>query len=728
MFALAALSMLAFAALFIPMILMMVFRERLSGRKALSPARFIVHHGISAAELSVLNLLLVLYVLKPAISEDNFGASALVLAGYCILCTVSCMLLVCLEWLIRKCINSDTFLSISDAALSAIKKTAAGISSADEAVFRKIRCHIDELIAFAFIITAAGLMLNRAFYGTEITDEAYYYADALSVLQGNLPYAYNNSSAVGMTLLMLIPMAVYRLVQPDMVGLFLYMRICYVVFKLLAITLIYFLLRKTLNRRKLLWVIAILLPYLGGIYQSFSYNTVGKYMVLISGILIACALGHDCRGTKKEVIMLFTAGFLSAIGVFAHPLQAASVSVLAILLFLYRKGSFLNRLKGVVLYSLGGFTEILIVLIPISMLAGSDTTYSGIHELLFGQSTMRGTFVHINFSDRWNELINAYGHDWKIMTAIAIVPIAILSLMRMVSKVKWTLRDQLLLAGSISFITICLCKKFDSSFTNTIGGLILWLAFLFPLIRKEKLFAFAALPFIAFFTAELMLVKNGGVRMRSVFLYPILFVWLFTAFQSRKILISAVSVAVSVVATVSLIKSDYASVYRDSPIKALTYRVPDGIYKGIYTTEQRGRDLMELEKYIAANTGPDEKVQFRDNTPAAYLMHTQGGVSDVRTWDCMQFSYRNMFHTNNPQIMYRYYKRTNSIPDKIIYVDFGRDAILSIEDPKWKYNKFVNTYYDKQSEVRLNKTFRVLVYKYNGNFDGNYDRWIQSVE
>lgn len=728
MFHLAALSALAFAALLIPMLLMMVLRQKLTEGKALSPAGFIIHHGISAAELSVLNLLFVWYVLKPAVSEENFGASSLFLAGYCILCIVSCMLLLCLEWLIRKFIKSDTASSIIDAALSAIKKTAAGIRSADEAVFRKIRCHIDELIAFAFIIIAAGFMLNRAFYGTELTDEAYYYADALSVLQGNLPYAYNNSSAAGMTLLMLIPMALYRLISPDMAGLFLYMRISYVVFKLLVLTAIYFLLRKSLGRRKLLWVIAILLPYLGGICQSFSYNTVGKYMVLISGILIACALGPECRGTRKTGIMLFTAGFLSAIGVFAHPLQAASVFVLAVLLFLYRKGNFLCRLKAVILYGLGGLAEILVVLIPISIKAGWDSTYSGIHELLFEQSTMRGTSVHIHFSDRWNDLLNAYGHDWKIMTAIAIVPIAILSIMRMQSRFKWALRDQLLLAGSISFITICLCQKFDSAFTNTIGGLILWLAFLFPLIRKEKLFTFTALPFIAFFTAELMLVKNGGVRMRSVFLYPILFVWLFTAFQSRKILIIAVSVTISVLTTVSLIKSDYVSVYRDSPIKALTYRVPEGVYKGIYTTEQRGRDLMELEKYIAANTGPDEKIQFRDNTPAAYLMHTQGGISDVRTWDCMQFTYRNMFNTNNPQIMYRYYKRTNSIPDKIIYVDFGRDAILSIEDPKWKYNKFVNAYYDKQSEVRLNKTFRVLVYKYNGNFNGDYDSWIESAK
>lgn len=726
MFALGALMMLAFAAFFIPASLMMFSRARLAGQRVLSESEFVIHHGITFAELFLINLLIAGYVLKPAVSLEDLGETAGYCARYCLLCVLSCILLLFAEWLVRKLSKDNTVLKMLGAASSAIKNIIAGIMAADEAVFRKIRFHIDELFAFALILTAASLMLNRAFYGTEITDEAYYYADALSVIQGNLPYAYNNSSTAGMTLLMVIPMALYRLVQPDMAGIFLYMRVCYLVFKLLVITAIYFLLRNSLGRRKLLWAIAILIPYIGGICQSFSYNTVGKYMILLSGILITYALGHDCKGSRKTGILLFSAGFLSAIGVFAHPLQAVGVFILAVLLFIYRKGILLDRLKGVIQYSLGGITEILVVLVPISMQAGWDTTYSGIHELLFQQNSMRGTSVH--FSDRWNELLNAFGHDWKIMTFIALVPLAVLSLMRIAGRIRWTLRDQLLLAGSISFIAACIPLKSNFALTGIIGGLILWLAFLFPLIRKEKVFVFVALPFIAFFTAELMLVKNGGVRMRSVFLYPILFVWLFTALKSRKMLIGAVCVAISVLTTVSLVKKDYSFVYRDSPIKELNYRVPEGIYRGIYTTEQRGRDLVELEKFIAANTGPDEKVQFRDNTPAAYLMHTKGSISDVRTWDCMQHTYKHTYKTNSPLIMYRYFKRSDSIPDKIIYVDFGRDPSLSIEEPDWKYNKFVNAYYSRQSAVRLNKTFRVMVYKYNGNFDGNYDRWIESAE
>lgn len=67
------------------------------------------------------------------------------------------------------------------------------------------------------------------------------------------------------------------------------------------------------------------------------------------------------------------------------------------------------------------------------------------------------------------------------------------------------------------------------------------------------------------------------------------------------------------------------------------------------------------------------------------------------------------------------------IPDKIIYVDSGRDDRLSILNPEFRYNDWVNTYYDLIDDVSLNETFtRVMVYQYNGKFDGDYQWWIDS--
>ena len=67
------------------------------------------------------------------------------------------------------------------------------------------------------------------------------------------------------------------------------------------------------------------------------------------------------------------------------------------------------------------------------------------------------------------------------------------------------------------------------------------------------------------------------------------------------------------------------------------------------------------------------------------------------------------------------------VPDKIIYIDYGIDRQLSIDDNAYRYNDWVNKYYYLLDEVNLNDTFtHVKVYQYNGTFDGNYQWWIDN--
>ena len=719
----AALILLASAALFIPMFLMMYVRTSVTGKLVRKPGEFIIQHGLTVLELFLSVFLAARYIPKPELSTNtSFGEFTKYCAEFCILSIVICNLLFYCEMLFRNCIAKRSSLTVKDSFLSLIKAVSARIHAADETVCRITRFHIDELLALALIIAASCITLNRVFYGTEKTDEAYYYAEALSILQGNLPYAYNNSSPVGMTFLMIIPMAIYRIIRPDMAGIFLYMRICYIFFQFMVVAAVYSLLRKQLSRRKLLWLILMLIPYLDHVNPAFSYNSVGKYMILLSGVILAFEVGHSKKDSRKAGLMIFSAGFIAAIGVFAHPLQLFGAALLTLLLFIYRQGGLADKAKGALLYISGGIAEALAVFVPICAEAGTAMTFSRVSDLLFQKDALQGGGALVSI--RWAEMVREFGHSWKAMTVLFIAVLPIISVYLMARKMEWSLRDRVFLAGGIA---VLLSGQLFINIPGRIGGPMIWLGIVFLLFVRGKFFAFAALPCFVFFAAELLLVRNGSVTMRGLYLYPILLCWLFAAFQSGRKSVIIVSAAVSVMMAVSLIKLDYNYVYRDSPISRLTYKVPAGVYKGMYTTEKNAHDLMELESYIKANTDHHERVQFRDNTPMAYLMHTEGTISDIRTWDCMQYTYRGM-GTNNPRSMYRYYKRTGSIPDKIIYIDFGRDRQLSIEDPSWKYNKFVNAYYDRQSAVRLNPTFRVVIYKYNGKFDGNYDRLIDSVK
>ena len=169
--------------------------------------------------------------------------------------------------------------------------------------------------------------------------------------------------------------------------------------------------------------------------------------------------------------------------------------------------------------------------------------------------------------------------------------------------------------------------------------------------------------------------------------------------------------------------TDFYYVYRDEHIQYLDYKVESGVYKGIYTTQARQNDLVELEEYLNQIVDEDESYSFRDNVPFAYLMMHKGKVCEISTWDYMQYSY----HRNSPAPVFDYYRVRDMIPDKIIYVDYGRDANLSIEDPDYRYNDWVNSYYDKVDDFVMNGTFyHVVVYQYNGSFDGDYQTWIDN--
>ena len=158
----------------------------------------------------------------------------------------------------------------------------------------------------------------------------------------------------------------------------------------------------------------------------------------------------------------------------------------------------------------------------------------------------------------------------------------------------------------------------------------------------------------------------------------------------------------------------------------MTCRVQSGVYKGLYTSPTRARDLPAMEQYLNSVIGEHESYSFRDNSPFAYLMTHKGQVCDLQTWDSLQYFCKK----NSPEVLYDYYRVRDMIPDKIIYIQRGSEAdqILSVQDTGWKYNKWIESYYDLVERVELNDTFPlILVYQYNGTFDGDYQRWIDKA-
>ena len=96
---------------------------------------------------------------------------------------------------------------------------------------------------------------------------------------------------------------------------------------------------------------------------------------------------------------------------------------------------------------------------------------------------------------------------------------------------------------------------------------------------------------------------------------------------------------------------------------------------------------------------------FLDWASFGYLI-SDGQPFNSSTYDTMCYSYS----VNNPQIMYDYFDLKKDIPDKIIYIDYGRDEKLSIEDKQWLFNEFINEFYDYRTSNSMNE-YRIVIYE-----------------
>jgi hypothetical protein len=153
----------------------------------------------------------------------------------------------------------------------------------------------------------------------------------------------------------------------------------------------------------------------------------------------------------------------------------------------------------------------------------------------------------------------------------------------------------------------------------------------------------------------------------------------------------------------------YYYIYRDEPYTRLDTRIESGVYRGISTTASRANGLIALEQTIRNQTRAGETVLFMDWSPFGYLM-TDADFCAPTSLDSLFYSY----NLGDDTIMQKYFKMVDAIPDKIVYVDFGRDEQLSINAQNYPFNDFVNAHYHRTYADR-DAIFPVEVYeKTNG--------------
>ncbi len=574
-----------------------------------------------------------------------------------------------------------------------------------------------------FVIVSL-LMYMRVFFGTEITDEAYYVAEAKEILMGGfIPYANNDwSQTEGFTFILIPIEYLFSLFSPDFEGVFLFTRLCFVTFKIAIALCVYRILSRRHSHSTAL-LLAVLLVPMTILIQNFSYNTVPELTLFLSACLVYDVIEQDMSHKKIRLIL---AGLLTALGCFANPGWGAALIVLSVLIYL--RSSPKERKANILYYLTSVFCFVLMVVLWISALTSFSDLCYGFYRIFISRFPTES----MNPEKSYLGIIKSFLKPTYLFVIIFVLSYFIIHFFSnkyvFDNGKKLTSKHviELSFICALFFIVFleCFRRKGDYELVQYIGliSCLTFIAMIFSKnFRKEIILWYLCL-FQPIYVVLVNIMQDQGAGLnRFVNTFTLVIPVLFVLSKSTFVPVKKIVAVTALIIVMSFVYTNYNWVYRDEGIRHLTHRVHSGVYKGIFTTEQRAHDLPELENYLNIIIDDSETYAFRDNVPSAYLMTHKKNVCELATWDVLQYSY----HLNSPALLFDYYRITNKIPDKIIYIDYGRDKNLSIDDPSFKYNQWVESYYELIDDVEFNKTyFRIKVFKYKGNFDGNFQRWI----
>jgi len=586
---------------------------------------------------------------------------------------------------------------------------------------------------FAGFIFLIILMMIRATYGIELTDEAYYIAEGKTVFEGNIPYAYNNSATVGMTIIMTPFIYLYANLVPNYEGFFLYMRFCYIFFHAGVLLLCFFILKAKIDEFYAgAGISSVIIVTCVASLLNFSYNSISGLMILATGVVLFFVLYNETR-IMMQILGGYLAGIFSALGVFAHPASAICVLGFSTVLICFK------NVRLLLFYIAGGISCVMICFGWFIYQSDIGVFQQGLLELINNLSGQDKPMVNTVICN----IVNSYWRLWLIMMVsmplvalymyafykrkninfnnkVTVIYVLYVALLLGGGYILWQFRPEettSALGAAIAFDVVILMMFFyKHKAVWLLGGqpilFALFEAFGSVTGSPASRFAFAVPSALSIFIVSSSVLKNEKLTIEDALGKKCKVLRKFKTICSKRISKALIITTLIIIVVCELNSLRY--VYRDDGFFTLNYRAQHGIYKGIYSTKQRIDDVWEFEQYIKSITDKDDYVSFRDNVPVGYLM-TNGNACDIRTWDCMQFSYKgreNNIFKNDPSELYAYYKRRGKTPDKIIYVDFGRDKYLSMDDKLYRYNEFLYNNYELSTDVFLNETFkRVVVFR-----------------
>lgn len=560
------------------------------------------------------------------------------------------------------------------------------------------------VIGFQSALFVVGIifLLNRIIRGIGYTDEMWYIAEPYIVSQGAVPYVNNWTQAAGFTIPLAVVYKLFCAVNGGTEGIVLFSRLLYMVW-LIAVLLGTFIIIKRRYGKSLPFQVIVPLLFMTPFQlYAINYNTIGLvYLMPICALIFP---GWDKAEEKTEFYIGIPAGILMARTIIGTPNTLIVFAFLVILLIMRKKWNmFTGFLVGC------GIMTIAVLGYCCLFGGGAKKLFNG---LIFMFSDMGYFKVEgISIGDKVIAL-RGFLRPFLLCTATAFC-----------LKVFFYKRQKLyryllvLLLYGFAFYGI---YKGWSGYPSGYARMISWnwfetilLSVFYPKEEKKKeiniLSLVVAVYFFVYAFVGFTNISGFGPRAFWLFVPSVLtYAGLHIACGGEEFhpCCSKILLTLSMlVLTVYMVKSSYGYVFDDEAVQMLDARVESGIWKGLYTTKDKRNYIDMLEKEVSGMIEEGRKVLFMDWASFAYLM-SEGTACAPSSYDSCVYSYQ----VNEPQIMYDYFEQIEDMPDDIVYIDFGKDEMLSIEDSTWRFNDFVLQNYSL-ADVRESDGLKILHYE-----------------
>lgn len=550
-------------------------------------------------------------------------------------------------------------------------------------------------------------MWRRLHLGVDLTDETVYATWAYRVFRGDIPILQTREPQLLGSLIMVPFMKIFTLFNKSYDGIIYFMRILYWIFIIGESLVIGHILSRRFSN-KLAYFSALPLAFSSFVsIFNFSYNTVS--FICINIAFFSC-FAIKFPVNKRDECYIILSGVMHSLAAFSYP-PLIILCVLDIaffyIYFVKSEGRKLAK-RSILIFIFSGLLTVFIIIV--SFILWSKGNVNGLVEgaISILNSPYRKTsipFYKIIKDAIWGDI-----HGFIVTPLFLLISgIFVLDIIKRKNTSKT-------LTVINYFLHILLCFTFIVNITDKgiyglnrlyVSILLLTIYKIFKSpdkrIRTPILYTLI-LPYLALVFLRTFTSNNNSLFLQTYAALPLVVLVPFILDFKAKNRTNNQTIIVLTLSTIFLCSS-YMYIYRDENVSNLKIKIDKGIYKNLYTTQNRKDDIEHLEIVISNQLNSEATLMVANHFPAIYLMSgMQPLTPDV--WDSF---YGSQGYTDAGNV-FEYFNAIGKSPDTIVFVDYEGNN-YHYNDPKYVLNKYIYSHYTLKFIDKSEFAYKIIIFE-----------------